>query len=70
MSVPGTPSLLPTRKWFAALISGVSAVAVSAVESGNFGQTEQAGLKVLALSLIVAYFKSNLGTPGGVALKK
>lgn len=57
---------LPTKKWLIAAVSGASALVISALESGEFGNTEEAGLKTLAVALLLAYIKRNDPTPGGV----
>lgn len=63
-------SWLPTKKWFTALVTGVAALVVSTIESGEFGATEEASVKVLILALVTAYLKSNDPTPTGVPYKR
>ena len=50
---------LPTKKWFAALFSGVSAIVISGIESGGFDAAETGAAKILAVSLFAAYVKKN-----------
>lgn len=62
-------SWLPTKKWWAALVTGVSGLVVSAIESGEFGDTEESAAKVLLLALVGAYLKGNDATVTGVPNK-
>lgn len=66
VTVPAWKKWVPTKKWFVALATGVSAIVISIIESGDFGSTEQAGLKTLAVTLIAAYLKSNNLSLGGI----
>lgn len=63
-------SWVPTRKWFAALATGVASIAAVWIESGAFDGTEKGMVGTLIVSLAGAYVASNLNTPGGVPLKK
>lgn len=62
-------SWVPTKKWFAALITGIAAVAAHGVVTGDFGSAEKGELYALAVSLLAAYWKSNDPVPGGVPEK-
>lgn len=55
----------PTKKWFAALITGVAAVAAHAVLSGGWDATENGELVALASALAGAYIKRNDSTLEG-----
>jgi hypothetical protein len=55
----------PSKKWWTALVTGVAGVVVSVIESGEFGDTEQSALKVLAVALVGAWLKRNDATPTG-----
>ena len=55
-------SLMPTRKWFAALATGLLAVFSHFLATGEFDSTERGGLVTLAIALVGAYLKSNEST--------
>jgi hypothetical protein len=57
---------LPTKKWWAAAVTGVSTLILSVIDSGEFGETEEKALGVLVLALLGAYAKRNSPTPGGL----
>ena len=59
-------SWMPTKKWFAALITGVAGIAGSWLVTGAFDDVERGMAATLLSSLAIAYFKSNDATPGGV----
>lgn len=61
-------SWLPTRKWFAAQIVGLGAIATSWVDSG-WDDTELKLLIGLVVQAAVAYLLPNESTPGGVPVK-
>ena len=61
----GFSPYIPTKKWFAALVSGVAAVVVHAILSGGWDETENGELGALAVALAGAYIKRNDPTPGG-----
>lgn len=56
----------PTKKWYAALITGVAAIVASVVVSGQFGDAERGAVGALIVSLAGAFVKANDPTPGGV----
>jgi hypothetical protein len=55
----------PTRKWFAAQIVALGAVATSWIESG-WDDTESKLLVAVFIQAAVTYLVSNDDTPGGV----
>lgn len=55
----------PTKKWWAALVTGLVPILISGIESG-FDETELKLLGPLAVALAGAYIKRNDATPGGV----
>ena len=57
---------LPTRKWWAALVTGLAAIAANWIESGAFDDVERGMGAALIVALAGGYFKSNAETPGGV----
>lgn len=63
-------SWLPTRKWVAALLTGVLAIAGTAVATEGWDDEEWAALITLGSTLTVSYWTPNENTPGGVPLKK
>ena len=62
-------SNLPTKKWWAALVTGVAGIVGSWLVTGAFDDVERGMAATLLSSLAVAYFKSNDATPGGVPTK-
>jgi hypothetical protein len=56
---------IPTRKWFAALITGLLTIAGHALASGGWDNPEWAEVLTLASSLVIAYLVPNASTPGG-----
>lgn len=63
-------SWAPTRKWVASLLTGVLAIAGTAVATNGWDAEEWAALVTLGSTLSVSYLVSNENTPGGVPLKK
>lgn len=61
-------SALPTRKWIAAQVLALAAVATSWVDSG-WDDTETKLLIGIAVQAAVTYLLPNEDTPGGVPLK-
>jgi hypothetical protein len=61
----GFKPYVPTKKWFAALITGAAAVAAHAVLSGGWDETENGEIGTVLLALAGAYIKRNDPTPGG-----
>lgn len=57
---------MPTKKWFAALVTGVAGILGSWIVTGAFDDVERGMAATLLSSLAVAYFKANDPTPGGV----
>ena len=53
------PSLAPTRKWWAALITGLLTIVAHAVASGEWNSPEWAELFTLLSGLTVAYLVPN-----------
>jgi hypothetical protein len=62
----GSPSWVPTKKWFAALVTGAAGILGSWIVTGVFDDVERGMSATLLTSLAVAYFKTNDDTPGGV----
>lgn len=60
------PTWLPTKKWVAALVTGVAGIVGSWIVTGAFDDVERGMAATLISSLAVAYFKTNDQTPGGV----
>lgn len=56
----------PTKKWVAALVTGVLTIFTNFLASGEFDGTERGQLVLLAIALVGAYFRHNDSTPGGV----
>lgn len=56
----------PTKKWWAALVTGLAAVAAHFIISGGWDETENGELVALATALAGAYIKKNDPTPGGL----
>jgi hypothetical protein len=71
-AAPGVPAAtvthgwLPTRKWFAALVTGIITIAGHALGSGGWDTAEWAEVLTLASLLATSYFVPNAPTPGGV----
>lgn len=59
-------SYKPTKKWLAALITGLASILASVIITGELGDVERGMAATLLVSLTGAYFKSNDQTPGGV----
>ena len=59
---------VPTRKWIAALLSGLVSIAAHAVASGGWDNAEWAEVLTLASGLIVAYFVGNTPQPTGTGV--
>ena len=57
---------MPTKKWWAALVTGVAGIVGSWIVTGAFDDVERGMTATLLSSLAVAYFKTNDPTPGGV----
>lgn len=66
MAVNTETSLLPTRKWWAALATGIVSIVATWIVSGAFDGTEKGQLAALLVALVGAYFLPNEPTPGGV----
>lgn len=58
-------SWVPTKKWFAALLTGVASIVALWIQSGAFDDTEKGMLATLIVSLVGAYIKGNDATPSG-----
>lgn len=59
-------SYLPTKKWWAALVTGASSIVVHAITTGAFDDVEEGQLLTLVSALVLAYLKRNDSTAGGV----
>lgn len=68
-NVVAATSYKPTKKWFAAAVSGVLLIVVHAFASGGFDTTEWGEVAALVTALAASYVQSNDSTPGGVPLK-
>ena len=55
----------PTRKWYAALVGGLTPIVLQAIDTG-WDKVETAQTVTLASALILAYIWRNEPTPGGV----
>jgi hypothetical protein len=73
---PNTPrrrglskSWVPTRKWLAAQVVALAAIATSAIDSG-WDDTEWKLAIAWAVQAAVTYLLPNEDTPGGVPLKR
>lgn len=60
---------MPTKKWIAALVTGLFTVGLHAVASGGWDATESGELLTLGIALAGAWIKTNDPTPGGVPPK-
>ena len=69
-AVVATPGWIPTRKWIAALITGLLTIGGHALASSGWDTPEWAEVLTLASSLAIAYLVPNADTPGGVPAKK
>ena len=49
----------PTKKWWAALVTGLAAVVAHAILSGGWDETENGELVALGTALVGAYIKRN-----------
>jgi hypothetical protein len=63
-------SWAPTRKFVAALLTGLLTIAGHAIASGAWDTTEWGELVALGTALTAAYVVPNENTPSGVPLKK
>lgn len=57
---------MPTKKWYAALVTGVASVLASWIATGAFDDVEQGMCATLLIALAGAWVKENDKTPGGV----
>lgn len=58
-------SWIPTKKWFAAALTGAASIVALWIQSGAFDDTEKGMLGTLLVALVSAYFKGNDATPSG-----
>lgn len=65
----GTASWLPTRKWWAALVTALGALATMVVTTGGWDQEETVAAIGIVVARAVAYLVPNQATPGGVPPK-
>lgn len=63
-------SMRPTRKWWAALVTALAAVAVNWIDAGEFNKTIAIALVGVIAQAVVAYLVPNQSTPGGASLKR
>ncbi|MBX6765939.1 MAG: hypothetical protein IRY90_02070 [Actinomadura rubrobrunea] len=66
----GRKSLLPTRKWWAALITALTAVLINWVQAGHFTKEILIALIGAVSQAVVAYLVPNESTPGGVPVRR
>lgn len=69
-NIPPAGGWVPTKKWVAALVSGLLLIGVHAFASGGWDKTEWGELGALITAQSAAYVVKNDPTPGGVPLKK
>jgi hypothetical protein len=62
-------SWLPTRKWFAAFVTGCGTIATAIILTG-FTDSIKVGIVGFLVERAVSYITPNAPTPGGVPLKK
>jgi hypothetical protein len=66
MSVPPfRKSLLPTKKWLAAVVTALGAFLASLITVGEFNQEMQLALLGVIVSAAVSYLIENDNSPGG-----
>ncbi|GLW65114.1 hypothetical protein Arub01_33580 [Actinomadura rubrobrunea] len=66
----GRKSLLPTRKWWAALITALTAVLINWVQAGHVTKEILIALIGVVSQAAVAYLVPNESTPGGVPVRR
>lgn len=70
MEAVGLPSLLPTRKWWAATITAATGVTIAAFTGDGINTDEEKILVItFVLQRLLAYVTNNDSTPGGVPEK-
>ena len=62
----GSPSWLPTRKWWAGLVGGVTPIVYSTIDTGAFDKPEKLATVSAVSALVLAYIWQNDPAPGGV----
>ncbi|GLZ13948.1 hypothetical protein Acsp04_41830 [Actinomadura sp. NBRC 104425] len=70
VNATGARSLLPTRKWWAALITALTAVVINWIQAGAFSKEILIALIGVVSQAAVSYLVPNESTPGGVPLKR
>jgi hypothetical protein len=68
-AVVGQKSAWPTRKWWAATITGLGAIATLLVQAGGFTPAVWIALIGAVVQAVVTYLLPNADTPGGVPLR-
>ncbi len=74
MAIVGPPavrqkSAWPTRKWWAATITALGAIATMVVQAGGFTSVVWVALIGAVVQAVVTYLLPNADTPGGVPLR-
>jgi len=67
---PAEPSRLPTRKWIAAQVTALAAIAVMYITTGAWDTEESVALIGWLVQAATTYLVPNEPTPGGVPLSK
>ncbi|MEU6036476.1 hypothetical protein ABZ801_13810 [Actinomadura sp. NPDC047616] len=68
--VTGGKSFMPTRKWWAALITALTVVMINWVQAGSLSKEILIALIGVMSQAVVSYLVPNDSTPGGVPLKR
>lgn len=68
-AAPATKSLWPTRKWWAATVTAIVALATMYLSTHEFSPEFQIALLGAIGQAIVTYLLPNVDAPGGVPLK-
>lgn len=63
-------SLMPTRKWWAALVTALAAWIVNWITEGDLSKPILIALVGVIAQALVAYLVPNADTPGGVPTKE
>jgi hypothetical protein len=63
-------SWVPTRKWFALLVTDVASILASWLVTGDFNAPERAMAAAALVSLAATYATPNENTPAGVPRRK
>jgi hypothetical protein len=68
-SDPAQKSWQPTRKWIAATVTALGAIAVLWIQAGSFSMAVGIALVGAIVQALVTYLLPNENTPGGVPLR-